>query len=333
MTTTQLAPRQPAEPDGEHGSDVPEVLFEEARRRRRRRWLAGGSILAAGILIGGLTLGNAGGGGGRSSGEVRQHPSGSGPGAGSGHATESRLFPGAPATQSYYTGPGASCQLAPRNRYLPAWSGCVSTMVADVSGTGRPDLVLTYSSVRHTGVSRKETGGRYPAVQAMLRVVSPDGRVITEPIRYMTSLFNRTPARLQSAESTALISIAHVSDQPGEEIFLKTQQISSGSLALAYGLYRGRLVSAGVLLGIGGDSGTQAGFQCLPGNPPVLLQHYYSPISRITFFKGELDGRWAETTTTYEWHGPLLLKVRQVTVKRRMRPSDTAGIGCRRGIT
>lgn len=311
----------------------PEVLFEEARRRRRRRWKVGGALFAAAIIVGAAIFSTGGGDGGASA-RAQGHPS-PGSGAGPGHLAANRLFPDVPATQGFYTGPGASCQRAPRSRYLPAWSGCVSAMVADVLGNGRPDLVLTYSLLSHVATTPRGGGvKRYEAKQSMLRVVSPGGRTITAPIEYQVGPFRKTPAQIEKAQSAALISVAHVSNEPGEKIFLQTEHISSGSLALAYTVDRERLVSAGVLLGLGGDSVTQAGFQCLPGNPPRLLQHYFELNNPgLKMIRGEIYGRWTETTVTYTWHGSKLVASARNTVKRLMRPNDGVGTGCTKGIT
>ena len=268
-------------------------------------------------------------------GRSQRQPSGSGSGAASGHATASRLFPGAPSTEGYYTGQGPACTLVPRNRYLPAWSGCVSVTVADVSGNGRPDLILSYSRLSHVSLPmprrlrRPHQVKMYPAEQAMLRIVTPDGHVVTAPVEYMTTPFNTTPAQLVKAQASALISVAHVSDEPGKVIFLQTGEISSGTNALAYTLYHGRLVSSGVVLGYRGDGGTRASFQCLAGNPPRLVQHNYELIQII---RDSIYGWWNQTTTTYAWHGPRLVKTASSTHKRRVSPSDSVGVGCTKGI-
>jgi hypothetical protein len=107
---------------------------------------------------------------------------------------------------------------------------------------------------------------------------SPDGHIVTAPIEYKTTPFKKTPARLDGAQAAALISVAHVGDEPGKEIFLQTGQISSGSLALAYSLHHGQLVASGAVLGYGGDGGTSANFQCLAGSPSRLVQHNYELI-------------------------------------------------------
>jgi hypothetical protein len=340
--TLQLPPRE-AGADTGHEAKPPEVLFEEARRRRRRRWGAGGAVATAAGVAAVLLFGTAGGGGGGGGATLTGHPAGQGSGAGSGHSSEGRLLAGAPVTERFYTGPGASCPLAPHSRYLPAWSGCVSTMVADVSGNGQKDLVITYSRLSHVSLrglparslDRSQDRRRYAAEQAMIRVVSPSGQMATAAIRYTTPPASRLAGKLQKADAAALISTSHISDEPGKQMVLQINQISSGSNAVVYSLYRGHLVSSGALLGYGGDGGSQAGFQCVAGSPPRLIQRDYE-LSHGLRASGEsvhIYGWWKVTTTTYAWHGPRLVAGTAVTVKRRMVPNDTAGSGCTKGIT
>jgi hypothetical protein len=339
--TTQLPPRERSETEVRSERQHPDVLFEEARRRRRRRWMTGAALSAV-IIAGVLTLGMVGGGGGGVGGKAHNQPFGSGSGAGSAHVSANRGFPGAPATERYYTGPGASCALAPHSRYLPPWSGCVSTMVADVSGDGRRDLVLAYSRLGHESlgglppgtIGRRRVKPRYPALQAMLRVITPGGRIITVPITYKTSPSKNAPAQTERAAAAALISIAHVNSEPGMTIFLQTGQISSGSTALAYSLHDGRLVSSEAVLEYGGDAGSQAGFQCVSGSSPRLIQYAYDLIRGIKASGNTIHiyGVWKVTATRYDWNGPRLVRLTQNTTKRRLIPSDTVGRGCLRGI-
>jgi hypothetical protein len=329
--TTQLLSRE--RPDTATERQAPDVLFEEARRRRRRRWMAGSALISAAVIAGALILGTAGGGGGGAGGKAHGQPSGSGSGASSGHVTASRLFPGAPRTQHYAVAE-ATCPLAPRNRYLPKWSGCVTATVVDLSDDGRRDLILIYSRLgalslngfppRHLGPTR--TSKLYPAERAMLRVVRPDGRVIT------TAISGRS-GHTERVAVAALISVARVSNNPNKEIFLQTGQISSGSTAVAYGLNHGRLISSGGLLAYGGDSATQGGFRCLAGNPPRLIQHSYELIRGIKVVHNAIFGWWNETTMTYAWNGPRLLRIAQTTVRRRVAPNHSVGVGCLKGIT
>jgi hypothetical protein len=213
-------------------------------------------------------------------------------------------------------------------------------MLVDVSGDGYRDLVLSYSRLSHVSLGglppRSRTLHRsdklYPAEQALLRIVSPDGHVITAPIEYRTAQVKKTPAQLERAQAAALISVAHVGDEPGREIFVGTGHISSGSIALAYSLYHGRLISSGVVLGYGGDGTTKATFQCLAGTPPRLTQHAYELIRGIKVIHGTIYGWWQETTTTYAWHGPQLVKIAESSVKRRGLPRESVGVGCINGI-
>ena len=338
--TTQLPPRERSQTEVRPDSGQPEVLFEEARRRRRRRWTFGASLTAVAVA-GLLTLGMAGGGGGGAGDKAHGQPFQPASGAGPGHTSAGRLFAGAPASGGSYTGPGAECALAPHSRYLPPWSGCVSAMVANVSGNGSRDLILAYSRLSHVsvgGLPPRTIGrrgiARYLALQAMLRVVTPGGRTTTIPIRYMTTPFKNHPAQMVRAGAAVLISLAHVGDGPGKTIFLQTGQLSSGSLALAYTLYRGRLVSSGAVLGFGGDAGSQAGFQCVAGNPPQLIQRTYDLMRGIRSIGDTVHiyGWWKVTTTRYGWDGPRLVTLAQNTANRRLLPSDTVGRGCIRGV-
>lgn len=339
--TTQLPPRERSVTEVRSDRQHPDVLFEEARRRRRRRWMVG-AVLSAVIIVGALTLGMAGGGGGDTGGKPHSEPSGPASGAASGHIPVSRAFPGAPATERYYTGPGAACALAPGSRYLPPLSGCVSTMIADVSGDGRRDLVLAYSRLGRKSleglpprtIGRRRVKPRYPALQAVLRVVTPGGHITTVPITYQTSPSESVPAQMERAAAAALISVAHVSNERGKTIFLQTEQISSGSLALAYSFHHGRLVSSGAVLGYGGDAGSQAGFRCLGGSSPRLIQYSYDLIRGIKATGNTIHiyGVWKVTATQYEWNGPRLVRLTQNTTKRRLIPADTVGRGCVRGI-
>jgi hypothetical protein len=337
--TTQLPSRERPQTEAEY--EHPDVLFEEAHRRRRRRWMAGSALIGVTAIAGALLLGMGGGGGGSgggAGGRAHGQPSGSGSGAGSGHASSSALLGGVPSTQRYSTSAGAACPLAPRSRYLPPWSGCVSVMVADVRGDGRRDLVLTYSRLRHFalhGLPPRSTAPHkdaalYPALQAMLRVVTPDGHMVTVPIHYQVPQPHGRLGLLYVPAAAALISVAHVNDLPGKEIFVQVGQISSGSTAVAYSLYRGQLINSGAVLAYGGDGGTRATFQCVAGNPQQLLQRTFELIN-VTH--EPIYGLWKETTATYRWQGRRLVRTRQSTVKRDAAPRDSIGAGCTRGVT
>ena len=229
----------------------------------------------------------------------------------------SRAFPGAPVSQTDQGGiASASCAVAPVSRYLPAGSGCVTVRRADLSGNGQTDLVLVYSLRTH---SRFDVPGvpaairrRYIAKQAMLRVITPGGATITTTL---------------STREAAVLAVSHVSNTPGEEIFLQVNEISSGSTADAYTLVRGRLVHTGYF-GYGGDSGVQAGFSCL-ADPARLVQRVFTPLGSL------LTAPWKETETIYAWHGPQLVKLSRRTLRH---PSPlphtevTVGSGCIHGI-
>ena len=228
-------------------------------------------------------------------------------------------FPGAPHTQNWDgDAAGGVCQLAARNRYLPQRSGCVTVLRADMAGEGG-DLILLYSRLSQQRAAQTELNGRvsswYVATGAFVRVVRARGGGAT--------------ARIAGATVAAFLAAAHVNDDPGDELFLQTQEISSGSTAVVYGLQDGRLVPAGVTLGYGGDSATKAGFDCRAGNPPRLVQRNF-----------ELDGPtiyawWTDTEVTYAWHGPRLVQLAKRTFKHRGLPPASAtevGPGCIAGI-
>lgn len=237
---------------------IEDGVIEDARARQRRHRRIGWALAAAAVAAGVLIAWMAGGGGGAGSPPGR-HASDSGSGSGAGHAA-SRVFPGAPVTQpnGYGVETGA-CPLAPPNRYLPARSGCITVKRADVNGDGRPDLILVYSRLSRQHPSGY-VGGPPPSLRrdfvseaAFLKVAFANGTSVS--------------ARLET-RAAAIDAVAHVNDDPGHEIFLEVGRVSSGATGAAYGYDNGRLVSAGVALGYGGDSATQAGFNCLPGKPP-----------------------------------------------------------------
>ncbi len=335
--TAQLPPRERRETATQR--EPPEVLFEEARRRRRRRWMAG-TALAAGVAVSAFILSTGGGGGGGAGAAAHRHPSGGGAGASSGHASSSSGFSRAPSTQHYSVAETA-CTVAPRNKYLPAWSGCVTARFADLAGNGRRYLVLIYSRLgRHalSGLPPRSTDPHqnvrlFPAGQAMLRVVTPVGRVVTTRLAYTTTQIKGADGPAARVRAAALVSIAHVNQDPGRVIFLQIGQISSGSTAVAYSLYHGRLISAGPFFGYGGDSATTGGFQCVAGNPPLFIQHGFQLIHGINGNHLPIYGWWKETTVTYAWHGPRLVQIAQDTTKRLVRPTSRVGLGCRNGIS
>jgi len=127
-----------------------------------------------------------------------------------------------------------ACPLAPPNRYLPARSGCVTVRRADVNGAGRPDLIIVYSRlgrqhppgyVATTPPLRDE----FVATGAFLKVVLANGTSVSTRI-------NGT----RGTRAAAIDSVARVTDDPGDEIFLEVGRISSGATGVAYGFHNGR---------------------------------------------------------------------------------------------
>ncbi len=229
-------------------------------------------------------------------------------------------FPGAPSTQrnGYGVATGV-CPLAAANRYLPPRSGCVSVARADVAGDGRPDLIVLYSRLSHERAARlglpAGLGAMYVATATMVRVLRAGGGGAT--------------ARIGRAKAAAIVAVAHVNADAGDEIFLQVSQVSSGADAVVYGLQDGRLVAAGVTLAYGGDSATKAGFDCLPGDPARLVQRTFELIGPT------IHAWWRETDVTYAWQGPRLVKVAERTFKRLGLPPSRqtdVGAGCVSGI-
>lgn len=182
-------------------------------------------------------------------------------------------------------------------------------MRADLTGDGRADLVIVYSHLNRR--SAAYPGGPpqwrhyFGASDSTLEVVLPGG---TKVAARLTSTYRRRSYPIHVA---TIIALKHVSDVPGDEVFLAIGHISSGSTAAAYGLNNGHLIPAGALLAYGGDSGSQAGFNCQTAiKPPELIQRVFVFGARGT------RARWQETQITYAWHGLKLVKVREHTSGR-----------------
>jgi hypothetical protein len=220
-------------------------------------------------------------------------------------------FPGAPRTQADGNGVSTgACPLAAPNRYLPARSGCLTVRRAGLAGDALRDLILVYSHLSGTRVRLPGRSGLYAATGAALRIVAPDGRVVTSRL---------------SGQAAVVLGLAHVNDDRGEELFLQTSQISSGANAVAYGLISGRLISAGVTFSYGGDSASRAGFGCSPGAHGRVEQRTFELLS------AGINGWWKQTDVTYAWHGPRLVAIAERTSTRRGQPplrETAAGTGC-----
>ena len=206
-------------------------------------------------------------------------------------------LPGAPHTQPHGYGVATGvCPLAAPNRYLPPRSGCVTVRRADIAGDGRPDLILLYSRLSHERAGQlglpASVSTMYVATTAMVRVLRARGGSATAPV--------------DDAKAAAILAVAHVNDDVGDELFIQVSQISSGAAAVAYGFHDGRLVPAGVTLGYGGDSATKAGFDCLTGHPPRLVQRTFELIGPTIY------AWWTETDVTYAWHGSRLVDRKSV---------------------
>lgn len=290
--------------------DADAGVIEDARRRQRRHRIIG-MLLFLFVGIGSIAGFGGGGSGGRGgSGGHGSGPKPPGPEGGALHPAGAGLA-GAPMSQSASVAGVSSwqCPIAPANRYLPARAGCVSVMRADMTGDGRADLVIVYSRLNHRSAAYPGAPAQwrhyFGASDATLEVVLPGGREIA------TRLTTTYRGRTDPIHVATIIAAKHVSDHPGAEIFLEIGQISSGSTAAAYGLESGRLAPAGVLLAYGGDSTSQAGFNCrTTTNPPELIQRVFAFGARGT------RARWQETQITYVWHGLRLRKVEEDTSGR-----------------
>jgi hypothetical protein len=239
-------------------------------------------------------------------------------------------FPGAPRTQGNEGVVTGACPLAARNRYLPPRSGCVTAVRADLSGDGRPDLVIVYSllSRQHASFS-PPLRHLYIARRAFLEVVpAGGGAAVTAPIA--SRVCQRASHCSEVGSAAVLIdSVAHVNDDPGNELFMEVGRSSSGGTVVAYGLHDGKLVPAGPTLGYGGDSASRAGFNCLAGHPPRVVQRTYELVGPTIY------DWWSETDLTYTWHGSHLEQLARRTSRHRGLPSGTEiqpGRGCTAGI-
>jgi hypothetical protein len=195
---------------------------------------------------------------------------------------------------------------------------------ADVDGDGRPDLIIVYSrlSGQHpsgfAGGTPPSLRGDFVAKAAFLKVVLAGGTSVSTRI-----------IGTRGTRAAAIDAVAHVNEDPGKEIFVEVERISSGATAVAYGLHDGRLIPAGVMLEYGGDSATKTDFDCLAGNPPRVIQRAYELIGPT------IDGWWRETNVTYVWHGPKLAQTGTRTFKRHGAVTVTnlgIGPGCIAGI-
>jgi hypothetical protein len=129
------------------------------------------------------------------------------------------------------------------------------------------------------------------------------------------------------ARAGALVAVADVNRDPGSELFVESARTSSGASVNVYGLHDGKLVPAGVTLSYGGDSASRAGFNCLAGNPPRLVQRTFELVGPT------IHAWWKETEITYAWRGPHLVKTATRTFKHRGVPPASAidvGAGCQR---
>jgi hypothetical protein len=213
------------------------------------------------------------------------------------------------------------CPLAPANRYLPARSGCITAIRADINGDGRPDLILVYSRLggqhpyQYAGSVPSSVKHDFVADAAFMKVVLAGG--------------GGASIKIDGAWAAAVDAAARVTGTRRSEVFLEVSRLSSGASVVAYGFRDGRLIPAGATLYDGGDSAAKAGFDCLPGSPPRLIQRTFLLIGPTIY------GWWRETNVLYAWHGPKLVQTSSRTFKRRgaVPASDIGfGQGCTNGV-
>ena len=180
-----------------------------------------------------------------------------------------------------HAGAGALCALAKRQGYMPVRDTCVSALRADVTGDGRPDLVLLYDRTR-PGPAGSVRFGPY-----RLKVIPAGGGVLE--------------SRVASAgPPDVIVAAGHVNDEPGVDLFVQVARISSGSGVAIYSDQGDRLVRARVTLTYGGDSGSRFGFSCIRTPAPAIVQRSYELLGP------GIGGRWREKIDTYRWSGPRL---------------------------
>ena len=106
---------------------------------------------------------------------------------------------------------------------------------------------------------QRRLGSLYTARSSSIEVVQPDGHVVS--------------AQIKDASPPWLDAHAAVGADPGVDLFLEINRTSSGIVDAVYSFDAGRLVSAGVTLGYGGDSASRAGFDCVRGSHPRVVQN------------------------------------------------------------
>ncbi len=102
---------------------------------------------------------------------------------------------------------------------------------ADVDGDGRPDLIIVFSRLGSEHPSGAPClRAEFLAKAACLKVVLANGTSVCARIRATSA-----------TTAAAIDAVAHVNDDPGDEIFREVERISSGATGVAYGLHNDRL--------------------------------------------------------------------------------------------
>jgi hypothetical protein len=311
-----IAPQTPPPTRSEPDDEIDAGVIKDARERQRRH-RGSAAALATCVILAAAIIGFFGGGGtgsGANGGGHRPRPE-----PGGSHAQSGKPLRDAPVSQAHgnWTA-SAACPVAPPSRYLPPWSGCVTVRRVDLTGAGRPDLVVLYSRLSHThfispgahGSMLRDEIGR----QAVLRVITAHGLTVS--------------TTLVGVRAATVIAITHIGALPGKQIIIQTSELSSGSNAEIFSLDHDRLTPAGVTLAYGGDSRVQAGFDCL-GSPARLVQRVFVPLGNL------LTAPWRETETTFVWRHARLVRLAARTVEHNGEPAHSqtsVGAGCLRGV-
>jgi len=206
------------------------------------------------------------------------------------------------ASPSTWVGVRDLCGLAKRDGYVPSADRCFSTLIADVDGDGRPDLVLLYGRPSSRAESGLET----------LKVVRASGGVLKAKL-------------VATSPPPRVVAAGRVNARSGAELFVYVSWISSGANVAVFDFQTGRLVRAPVILNFGGDSASRFGFDCVRKPRPEIVQRNYELIGPTIY------GRWRLTTDTYTWKGATLRLAHRASTIHRGWPGRTdvgIGAGC-----
>jgi len=142
-----------------------------------------------------------------------------------------------------------------------------------------------------------------------LKVVFPSGKSVTRQITGPRGTY-----------ASAIDFLSNFGKPADNAIFLEATREVGGSADVAYDLRHGQLVAAGPTFEYGGDSAYRAGFTCVKGDPPGVIERTFALIGPTIY------GAWRETVTTYSWQGGKLAPTSQHTFAEHGQPTkaDTA---------